>query len=43
MIDDLDDLRRARDEALAIHFEDPLVDAYHRGSIGMAWNEIAGE
>jgi hypothetical protein len=39
--DDLEYLRHLRDEALATHFDDPLVDAYHRGSIQMAWNEIA--
>jgi hypothetical protein len=39
--DDLDGLRRLRDDALASRFDDPLVDAYHRGSIEMAWHEIA--
>jgi hypothetical protein len=39
--DHLDELRRLRDEALGKRFDDALVDAYHRGSIGMAWREVA--
>jgi predicted phosphoribosyltransferase len=39
--DDLNELRRLRDEALGHRFDDALVDAYHRGSIGMAWREVA--
>jgi hypothetical protein len=40
--DDLEELRRLKDEALQHRFDDPLVDAYHRGSILMAWSEIDG-
>ncbi|AFS17041.1 MULTISPECIES: hypothetical protein [Mycobacterium] len=38
--DHLSDLRRIRDEALEHRFGDALVDAYHRGSISMAWQDI---
>jgi hypothetical protein len=39
--DHLDQLRLLRDQALDSSFEDPLVDAYHRGSIDMAWRDVA--
>ncbi|MGU3652517.1 hypothetical protein [Mycolicibacterium sp. A43C] len=39
--DDLDELRKLRDEALRFRSVDPLVNAYHRKSIEMAWQDIS--
>jgi hypothetical protein len=39
--EDLDELRKLRDEALNFRSSDPLVDAYHRKSIEMAWRDIS--
>lgn len=39
--DDLEDVRRLRDEALQATFSDPVVAEYHRNSIGIGWSDIS--